>query len=151
MIKTMRMHVTLCLAFTLAVAAQSGAPPKSKNVFVGEVPKSAKEVRPDVFRQEEGGKQIIYIRTPFGVTKLEQTEEMRKVIEEGPPLGITARETDDTYIFERRTPFGRAEWKKKKGSEEKLDLLTGDEKDALEYYHKLMDKAKIPEKAKEKP
>jgi hypothetical protein len=112
MMKTMRLLVPLFLAVSLAASAQSGEPAKTKNVFVGEVPKAAKEVRPDVYRLEEGGKQMIYIRTPFGVTKLEQTEEMRKVIEDGPPLGITARETGDTYVFERRTPFGRAEWKK---------------------------------------
>ena len=136
------MRFLLVIAATAFAFGQGDRPVKPANIFVGTVPKAAKEVRPDVFRLEEAGKQMIYIRTPFGVTKLEQTEEMRKVIEDGPPLGITARETEDQYVFERQTPFGRAVWKKKKGSEEKLDLLTGDEKDALDYYHKLMDKAK---------
>jgi hypothetical protein len=132
-------------------AAQQGAPDKTKAaVFVESVPKSAKEVRPDVFRLEEAGKLIIYIRTPFGVTRMEQSEEMRKVIEDGPPMGISARETADQYIFERMTPFGRAEWKKKKGSQEKLDLLTSDEVAALAYRRQLMDKARTAKPPAEK-
>jgi hypothetical protein len=114
---------------------------KPKTIFVEVVPKEAKEVRVDVFRLEEDGKKIIYIRTPFGVTRREQTAEMEKIIEVGPPMGIIAKESGDEYIFERMTPFGKGIWKKKKGSQEKLDLLTGDEKDALAYTQRLLESA----------
>lgn len=151
------MHRTTGLCFAtlccvLVALGQKAPPQPSKGaVFVEAVPKEAKEVRPDVYRLEESGKPIIYIRTPFGVTRLEQTEEMRKVIEDGPPMGITARETDAEYQFERMTPFGRAAWKKKKGSQEKLDVLTSDEKDALAYTRKLVSKAAEAKSSDAKP
>lgn len=121
----------------MAIGAGAEEPRKKPTVFVGEVPKAAKEVRPDVYRLEENGKQIIYIRTPFGVTRMEQSAEMQKLIEAGPPLGIHAKEEGEYYKFERMTPFGRAAWKKKKDSQEKLDLLTKEETDALEYTRRL--------------
>lgn len=136
----MRAAVLLIFVTAMFLAAEE-AKEKPKSIFVEAVPKEAKEVRVDVFRLEENGKKIIYIRTPFGVSRMEQSAEMEKIIEAGPPMGIIAKESGDEYIFQRMTPFGKAIWKKKKGSQEKLDLLTSDEKDALAYTRHLIESA----------
>ena len=134
--------LTYALSLTIACAQQA---PK-KNVIVTEIPEDAVEVRSDVYRRIENGKPVIYVRTVFGVTRAEQTETMRRVLEDGPPLGIRVRETATEYFFERDTPFGTPKWSKKKNSELRLDKLSPEEQEAIAYHRKLKEDLAAPAK-----
>lgn len=113
--------------------AAKDVPNPLRSAIVSEMPKDAVEVRPDIFRKTDADGRIwIYRRTPFGVTKVEQNEEMRKLIEESPPFGINVTEEGEELRFSRATPFGVMRWSKKKADE-----LNSHEKAALEYAQKL--------------
>ena len=126
----------LFLLSLVSMFAQNATPPKT--FIVDDLPNDAIEARPDVFRRIEHGKTMIYIRTPLGVTRAEQTEEMRHILEDGPPMGIRVRETATEYLFERDTPFGSPKWSKKKNSDVKLDKLSSEEIESIEYHRKLL-------------
>ncbi len=128
---------------SLAFAAEDTpkkAPDQKDSHLVRDVPEDAKEVRPDIYRREENGKLYIYVKTPIGVTRAEQSEDMRKLIDEMPPMGIYAKESKDEYSFDRQTPFGKVHWIKKKESAKREDKLNQDEKDALDYARALSEK-----------
>lgn len=132
----------------LAEDAPKKAPEQKGSNLVRDVPEDAKEVRPDIYRREENGKFYIYVKSPIGVTRAEQSEDMRKLIDEMPPMGIYAKETKDEYSFDRQTPFGKVHWIKRKESTKREDKLNQDEKDALEYARVLNEK--VESKAKNK-
>ncbi|MFN7921845.1 MAG: hypothetical protein U0Q16_17220 [Bryobacteraceae bacterium] len=78
------------------------------------IPKDAKEVEPGTFAAKDAsGKMWHYRRTPFGVVRFEpqiEKDNTRELAET-----ITAFDDgSDTVRFERKTPFGKAEWKRKK-------------------------------------
>lgn len=61
------------------------------------------------------GKKWIYRKTPFGVTRMEDTPERAAAKEAAASgAGITATEDGDTVRFERKGPFGIWKWEKKK-------------------------------------
>ncbi len=125
----------LSLIAILALFGEEPAPKKSP--IVSELPEDAVEVRSDVYRRIENGKPFIYVKTPFGITRAEQTEVMRHILEDGPPFGIRVRETAIEYLFDRATPFGPARWTKKKDSNLRLDKLTSEEQESIDYHRKL--------------
>ncbi len=60
------------------------------------------------------GKKWIYRKTPFGVTRLEDTGEQAVKADASSGAGITAFEEGDKVRFERKGPFGVWKWEKKK-------------------------------------
>ncbi len=61
------------------------------------------------------GKKWLYRRTPFGVTRLEDTpEHAAPQADAASSGGITAFDEGDTVRFERKGPFGVWKWEKKK-------------------------------------
>ena len=61
------------------------------------------------------GKKWIYRRTPFGVTRLEDTPERAAAqASAANGAGIKATEAGDVVRFERQGPFGLWKWEKKK-------------------------------------
>ena len=142
------LSVTCLPLAVLAEDPPKQAEDKRESHIVQEVPADAKEVRPDIYRREENGKLYIYIKAPIGVTRAEQSEDMRKLIDEMPPMGIYAKENKDEFSFDRQTPFGKVHWVKKKESTKREDKLNQDEKDALEYARALSEKVEAKAKMK---
>ncbi len=70
------------------------------------------------------GRTWIYSKTPFGVTKAEQTDSSQKgaAVISPPVEGLTAVEDGDSIKFERPSPFGKQSWSRKKSD------LTDDER-----------------------
>jgi len=61
------------------------------------------------------GKKWIYRKTPFGVTRMEDTPERAAAKDAAASgAGITATEDGDIVLFERKGPFGIWKWEKKK-------------------------------------
>jgi hypothetical protein len=61
------------------------------------------------------GKKWIYRKTPFGVTRLEDTPQLTSTRAPDPSgAGIKATEDGDMVRFERKGPFGIWRWEKKK-------------------------------------
>lgn len=120
--------LTAC-AFGAEAPRKSKAPAKpSKPAAAVTVPADAERIGEHEFRKREAdGKVYIYRRTPFGVARMEETavqqaapsssvaEEPVKVIEEG-----------DTVRFERKGPFGKNVWTRKKSE------LNAEERSLLE-------------------
>lgn len=78
------------------------------------IPKDAVEVEPGTFAAKDAkGKMWHYRRTPFAVVRFEpqiEKNDSRELAEQ-----ITAFDDGgETIRFERKTPFGKAEWKRKK-------------------------------------
>lgn len=93
-------------------AAKTAAPAVAKGSTT--IPKDAVEVEPGVFAAKDAkGKMWHYRRTPFGVARFEpeiEKDDTRELAEQ-----ITAiDEGGDTVRFERKTPFGKASWTRKK-------------------------------------
>jgi hypothetical protein len=66
------------------------------------------------FTDSQGNKWI-YRKTPFGVTRLEDTPQLTPArAATGAGAGIKATEDGDTVRFERQGPFGLWKWEKKK-------------------------------------
>ena len=61
------------------------------------------------------GKQWIYRKTPFGVTRMQDTPQLAAAnAAAASGAGIKATEDGDTVRFERQGPFGLWKWEKKK-------------------------------------
>ena len=61
------------------------------------------------------GKKWIYRKTPFGVTRMEDTPQLAATgATAADGAGIKATEDGDTVRFERQGPFGLWKWEKKK-------------------------------------
>jgi hypothetical protein len=61
------------------------------------------------------GKKWIYRKTPFGVTRMEDTPQLAAAnAAAAGGAGIKATEDGDTVRFERQGPFGLWKWEKKK-------------------------------------
>lgn len=79
------------------------------------VPANAVEIEPGLFqaRDAKTGKTWHYRRTPFGVSRFEPQVRKDTTVEEAGLIEITSKE-GDTINFERRTPFGKAKWSRKR-------------------------------------
>ena len=92
---------------------QPAAPPKRV-----EIPQGAVERGGRFFYTDSDGKKWIFVRTPFGISKMEDKPS------EAPAVVAPTKTTDpfaavkitvngDVVSFERPTPFGVSKWKKK--------------------------------------
>ena len=103
-------------------AAATPIPPRR-----AEVPAGAVEREPGrFFYTDKEGKKWIFVRTPFGYSRLEDKPGASSPAEPTVPLAnVKVTESGDTVSFERPSSFGVTKWQKKKAD------LTDDEKAAL--------------------
>jgi hypothetical protein len=121
-------------------APQKLTPEQKAAAALPTVPDGAKEVEPNLYRYTDPqGKNWMYRKTPFGVSKWEEkADEQQPPVENSPQAGITATDLGDSVQFQRMTPFGPQKWIRKKSE------LTDQEKAALAA--KQADGLKPPEK-----
>jgi hypothetical protein len=103
-------------------AAAVKAPPRRN-----EIPAGAVERDPGrFFYTDKDGKKWIFVRTPFGISRLEDKPDLSGPSRPSDPLpNVKATESGDTVTFERPSSFGVSRWQKKKTD------LTDDEKAVL--------------------
>jgi len=114
-------------------AANSAAPaPKPKTPLpkkpataqpsVVTVPQGATQVEPNLYRYtDSGGKTWMYRQTPFGISKWEDTGDSPQQPSAARPQPSSAEsqpvavvDLGDSVRFEKKTPFGAAQWVRKK-------------------------------------
>ncbi len=87
------------------------------------LPKEAVKIEPFTYRYKDPqGKIWIYRQTPFGLVRYEEPKQgsrdtgasARK--SEAPPPGLKAFDEGDSIRFERKGPFGKYTWRRKKGN-----------------------------------
>ena len=125
-------------ALLITTALMSAAEPQAKKEPAAvpipprrtEVPAGAVERDPGrFFYTDKDGKKWIFVRTPFGISKVEDKLEASAPAQPDPPLAnVKVTESGDTVNFERPTAFGVTKWQKKKAD------LTDDEKAALKRH-----------------
>jgi hypothetical protein len=118
-------------------AEQSGAEKKAAKTTAAAAKKAAPAAKPltipaDAIKTGDNtysktdaqGKTWIYTKTPFGVTRAEQTSEAQKQAAAiaPPPQGLTAVEDGDKIRFAKQSPFGLQTWTRNKSE------LTDDER-----------------------
>ncbi|MCC6538313.1 MAG: hypothetical protein IT162_12225 [Bryobacterales bacterium] len=123
-------NILLAVCFAGLAAAQTAATPAKKAPAKKAAPDTAKqqlapgsvtmpanavEIEPGLFqaRDAKTGKTWHYRRTPFGVSRFEPQVRKDTTVEEAGLIEITSKE-GDTINFERRTPFGKAKWSRKR-------------------------------------
>ncbi|MBM3798045.1 MAG: hypothetical protein FJW31_29305 [Acidobacteria bacterium] len=98
-------------------AAPAAAPAAKQQLAPGSItmPANAVEIEPGLFQAKDAktGKTWHYRRTPFGVSRFEPQVRKDTMVEEAGLIEITGKE-GDTINFERRTPFGKAKWSRKR-------------------------------------
>ena len=87
---------------------------------------AVKDADGDYHSTDAQGKKWIYRKTPFGVSRMEDTGERQTAKAAPDGAGIKATEDGDKVRFERPGPFGVWKWEKKKSE------LNEDEKAALQ-------------------
>jgi hypothetical protein len=108
--------------------ARSTAPAKTAEPAI---PRDAVEIGPDAYRYtDKDGKTWIYRRTPFGVSKQEQKAEAKPEPPPAPTVPVTVSVEGDQVRFERKSPFGKQVWTKKRSelTEEEAAWLAAKEK-----------------------
>ena len=91
-----------------------------------EIPAGAEERDGRFFFTDKDGRKWIFMRTPMGVSRMEDKPGASSPAEPAVPLaGVKITESGDVVTFERPSPFGAMKWKKNKAN------LTDDEKAAL--------------------
>ncbi len=122
-----------------APAPQKLTPAQKAAAALPTVPEGAKEVGPNLYRYTDAqGKNWMYRKTPFGVSKWEEKPDEQQPAVEHPQAGITSTDLGDSVQFQRMTPFGPEKWVRKKSE------LTDEEKATLAA--KQADGARPPEK-----
>jgi hypothetical protein len=114
-----------------APAAAPSAPAPAAPPQRLEIPKGAVEQDPGrFFYTDAEGKKWIYVRTPFGVSRLEDKSAVRTDAPTAaraadPFANVKITEKNGIVVFERPTGFGTSKWQKKKSE------LTPEENAAL--------------------
>jgi hypothetical protein len=107
-----------------AASAVRTAPPAAVTIPAGAV-----EIEPFLFRHAAAdGKVWLYRKTPFGITKMEESarEEAQRAQRAAPAPNVRVTEIGDLIRFERNTPMGKHSWEKKRAE------LTAEEKQWLD-------------------
>ena len=104
----------------------AAAPAPAAPVKRLEIPAGAVERDGRYFYTDADGKKWIYVRTPFGASRMEDNGGAAPAVKPAEPFAnVKITESGDTVTFERPSPFGTAKWQKKKSE------LTDEEKAAL--------------------
>jgi hypothetical protein len=116
----MRLAFAVLISSALLAASEpqekKAAPPPVKR---NEIPKDAVERDPGrFFYTDSDGKKWIFVRTPFGVSKVEDKPSEAPAIvarpkTDDPFAAVKITVTGETVNFERQTAFGVSKWKKK--------------------------------------
>ncbi len=122
----MKLTILALLSMGLASAAladdkQSDKKPAAAKAQQIAIPADAVEVGPNAYRYTDpAGKSWLYRKTPFGVTRAEEKpaspDAAKKVQTEKDRLidATSAREDGDSIRFDRDSPFGHMNWRRKK-------------------------------------
>jgi hypothetical protein len=115
----MRFVFAVLISSALLAASEpqdkKAAPPPKRN----EIPKEAVERDPGrFFYTDSDGKKWIFVRTPFGVSKVEDKPTEASALVAKPKTAdpfeaVKITVTGDVVNFERPTAFGISKWKKK--------------------------------------
>jgi hypothetical protein len=123
-----RMVLILPIAAALLMAApaqttKSKSAPAAKPAVGLTIPKDAVEVEPGLWSAKDAkGKVWHYRRTPFGVRKFEPETRPDTTAEQAE--FVTAFDEGGEVIrFERKTPFGKATWRRRKSELDAVELL----------------------------
>ena len=113
-------------------AAQQKPPHKAAvNKPETEVPAGAKQIGQNRYRYTANGKNWIYVRTPFGLSKHEETaEDKAEPAADAADPQLTIEEDGDVLHFRRKNLFGESRWTRRKSE------LTEEEKAAWEQSKK---------------
>jgi hypothetical protein len=113
----------MALAAVMAMGA-AAAPPEARPAGV---PAGAVRVEDGKWRHTDTkGKAWVYVRTPFGVSRMpEEQAEAKAEVKAGPGLEVVEVRENEA-VFQRATPFGKSRWTKARTA------LDEDEKAALE-------------------
>ena len=116
----------LAAAEPQATKKKAAAPAPAAPVKRLEVPAGAVERDGRYYYTDADGKKWIYVRTPFGASRMEDKPDAAPATKPAEPFAnVKITESGDTVTFERPSPFGTAKWQKKKSE------LTDEEKAAL--------------------
>lgn len=131
-----------CAAAMMAAPQQANPPAKKKSAAASapanvapakrmEIPAGAVERDGRFYYTDPQGKKWIYVRTPFGASRMEDKPEAYRapVKAEDPFANVKITESGDTVTFERPGAFGVSKWQRKKSE------LTDEEKAALARSH----------------
>jgi hypothetical protein len=103
---------------------QKAAQPQKAAPNTPLIPPGATQVEPNLYRSTDAqGKTWLYRRTPFGVSKWEDTPSPQAAVPDD--ALVTVSDLGDQVQFERKTPFGSTKWIRNKSE------LTNDEKALL--------------------
>jgi hypothetical protein len=122
----MKLTILVLLSMGLASAALADDKPSDKKPAPAKaqqiaIPADAVEVEPYTYHYTDpAGKKWLYRKTPWGVTRIEvkplSPEAAKKAQEEKDRLieATFAREDGDFIRFDRDSPFGHMDWRRKK-------------------------------------
>lgn len=120
------------LLLALSVSQLPADDRKSAPSSAVSLPSGATEVSPGVWRNtEKNGKTYLYRRTPFGLSKLEDSPTPTATQASSPSTvtaakpEVQAKDLGDNVRFEAKSPFGPRVWQKRKSE------LTDEEKEWL--------------------
>jgi len=131
----MKKIITLCIFLAVACTAPAAVNPKKKpaakpaaNSGQLTIPKDATPNPDGTYSwTDKAGKQWIYSKTPFGISKTEDMGAGPAALASQPKDSfIKATDSGDSVKFERKTPFGVTKWERKKSE------LTDDERRVFE-------------------
>jgi len=124
----MKLFITALASAVLLIA---GEPQAKKDAAVTDrrqqIPKEAVERQPGRFYYTDAdGKKWIYVRTPFGASRVEDKGVAEPAAPKADPFAnVKITKEGDMVTFERKAPFGVSKWQKKESD------LTNEEKAAL--------------------
>jgi len=112
---------------TVPVAKAAPEPPPPPHPPLQSIPTGATMIEPNLYRYtDSSGKTWNYKKTPFGISRWEETaapaaavtssgeqaETAQPGLSKSDPIVVT--DLGDSYRFERKTPFGGSSWVRKK-------------------------------------
>jgi len=98
-------------------------PAKAQPAATQSIPAGAKLVESGLYRYtDSSGKTWNYRQTPFGISKWEETSAPAPQPAPAAKEPVTVTDLGDSYRFDKKTPFGKSSWTRKKSE------LTDEEK-----------------------
>jgi len=108
----MRFRILILVALAMIGLSAAGQDQPAKKAGEESAAEPKKNAPAEQRVTGKDGKTYILRKTPFGVAKVEDKPEAKKV--SAPPADFRAFEDGDKVRFEKRTPFGTARWVRNK-------------------------------------